>query len=140
MFGEGLSEEVLKIATELDMTGAQANWDEFAANPGAITTDAIIAGIQEQENAARQQVKVDAVVDRLITTNADTGETTLTGVSCSSVAAMDNGEEAPDRYTIIDADTAIQLYEGNYYDRISRSLYDTLLSKRSYLLEQLDME
>ena len=78
MFGEGLSEEVLRIATELDMTGAQANWDEFAANPGAITTDAIIAGIQEQENAARQQVKVDAVVDRLITTNADTGETTLT--------------------------------------------------------------
>ena len=51
MFGEGLSEEVLKIATELDMTGAQANWDEFAANPGAITTDAIIAGVQEQENA-----------------------------------------------------------------------------------------
>ena len=45
MFGEGLSEEVLKIATELDMTGAQANWDAFAANPGAITTDAIIEGI-----------------------------------------------------------------------------------------------
>ena len=78
MFGEGLSEEVLKIATELDMTGAQANWDEFAANPGAITTDAIIAGIQEQENAARQQVKVDAVVDKLITSNAETGETSLT--------------------------------------------------------------
>ena len=78
MFGEGLSEEVLKIATDLDMTGAQARWDEFAANPGAITTDAIIASIQEQEDAARQQVKVDAVVDKLITTNAETGETTLT--------------------------------------------------------------
>jgi len=78
MFGEGLSEEVLKIATELDMTGAQANWDEFAANPGAITTDAIIAGIQEQENAARQQILVDAVVDKLITTDADTGVTSLT--------------------------------------------------------------
>ena len=30
MFGEALPEEVLKIATDLDMTGAQARWDEFA--------------------------------------------------------------------------------------------------------------
>ncbi len=42
MFDEALPEEVLKIATDLDMTGAQARWDEFAANPGKITTDAII--------------------------------------------------------------------------------------------------
>ena len=74
---KGLSEEVLKIATELDMTGAQANWDEFAANPGAITTEAIIEGIQEQENAARQQVKVDAVIEKLITTNVEIGEVSL---------------------------------------------------------------
>lgn len=42
MFGEALPEEVLKIATDLDMTGAQARWNEFAQNPGAITTDLII--------------------------------------------------------------------------------------------------
>lgn len=41
MFGEALPEELLTIATDLDMTGAQSRWDEFAANPGAITTDAI---------------------------------------------------------------------------------------------------
>ena len=45
MFGEALPEEVLKIATDLDMTGAQARWDEFARNPGAITTEAIITGL-----------------------------------------------------------------------------------------------
>ena len=78
MFGEGLSEEVLKIATELDMTGAQANWDEFAANPGAITTDAIIAGIQEQENAARQQIKVDAVIERFTEKPEGADKTSLT--------------------------------------------------------------
>lgn len=43
MFGEALPEEVLKIATDLDMTGAQARWDEFAQNPGVITADAIIS-------------------------------------------------------------------------------------------------
>ena len=78
MFGEGLSEEVLKIATELDMTGAQANWDEFAANPGAITTDAIIAGVQEQENAARQQILVDAVIDRFTEKPEGADKTSLT--------------------------------------------------------------
>ena len=78
MFGEGLSEEVLKIATELDMTGAQANWDEFAANPGAITTDAIIAGIHEQENAARQQILVDAVIDRFTEKPEGADKTALT--------------------------------------------------------------
>ena len=58
MFGESLPEEVLKIATDLDMTGAQARWDEFAANPGAITTEAIITGL----SAENQQVKVNAFI------------------------------------------------------------------------------
>ena len=58
MFGEALPEEVLKIATDLDMTGAQARWDEFAANPGAITTEAIITGVSTGD----QQVNVDAFI------------------------------------------------------------------------------
>lgn len=49
MFSEALPEEVLKIATDLDMTGAQARWDEFASNPGAITTEAIISGYAQGE-------------------------------------------------------------------------------------------
>ena len=58
MFGEALPEEVLKIATDLDMTGAQARWDEFARNPGAITTEAIITGLSTGD----QQVNVNAFV------------------------------------------------------------------------------
>ncbi len=58
MFGEALPEEVLKIATDLDMTGAQARWDEFAANPGAITTEAIITGLSTGD----PQVNVDAFI------------------------------------------------------------------------------
>ena len=62
MFSEAIPEEALKIATDLDMTGAQARWDEFAANPGAITTEAIIAGYQENEETVRIQPKVDAFI------------------------------------------------------------------------------
>lgn len=62
MFGEAVGEEVLKITTDLDMTGAQARWDEWASNPGAITTDAVIQGYTEAENAIKQQPMVDAFV------------------------------------------------------------------------------
>ena len=62
MFGEAVGEEVLKITTDLDMTGAQARWDEWASNPGAITTDAVIQGYTEAENATKQQLLVDAFV------------------------------------------------------------------------------
>ena len=55
MFNESLPEEALKIATDLDMTGAQARWDAFAASPGAIAPDAVITGYTEAENAAAQQ-------------------------------------------------------------------------------------
>ncbi|MFR5853686.1 MAG: hypothetical protein ACLUE8_04820 [Lachnospiraceae bacterium] len=53
---------MLKIATDLDMTGAQARWNEWASNPGAITTDAVIQGYTEAENATKQQPLVDAFV------------------------------------------------------------------------------
>ena len=49
MFSEAIPDEVLKIATDLDMTGAQSRWAEFAQNPGAITTEAIISGYGQQE-------------------------------------------------------------------------------------------
>lgn len=62
MFGEAVGEEVLKITTDLDMTGAQVRWNEWASNPGAITTDAVIQGYTEAENATKQQPLVDAFV------------------------------------------------------------------------------
>ena len=62
MFSEAVPEEALKIATDLDMTGAQARWNEFAANPGVITTDAIISGYSEQEGTTKPSVAVDAFI------------------------------------------------------------------------------
>ena len=64
MLGESAPEEVLKIATDLDMTGAQARWDEFAANPGKITTEALIATYKKAERATVEQPKVDAFISK----------------------------------------------------------------------------
>ena len=89
---------------------------------------------------SRGQMNIAPVLNLVFTRDAFSGETTLTSVTCSSIAAMDNGDEAPDRYTILDADNAIALYEGNYYDRITRDLYQSLLSKRDYLLSVIELD
>ena len=82
MFGGALPEEVLTIATDLDMTGAQERWDAFAADPGAITTDAIIAELKEDENTQRVQPQVDAFIVKYteIPEGASTAELTPQGI------------------------------------------------------------
>ena len=83
MFNESLPEEVLKIATDLDMTGAQARWNEFASNPGAITTEAIITGYAEAEAAAAQQPKIEAFITKYTVTD----ETDATALSPQGIIA-----------------------------------------------------
>ncbi|MEA4896897.1 MAG: phage tail tape measure protein [Christensenellaceae bacterium] len=62
IFSGAVPEEMLKIATDLDMTGAQARWDEFAANPGVITTQAVVDGYTEAEGILRLEPKVTAFI------------------------------------------------------------------------------
>ncbi|MEA5013439.1 MAG: phage tail tape measure protein [Candidatus Limiplasma sp.] len=62
IFSEAVPEEMLKISTDLDMTGAQARWDEFAADPGAITTQAVVDGYTEAEGILRLEPKVTAFI------------------------------------------------------------------------------
>ncbi len=82
IFSEALPEEVLRIATDLDMTGAQARWDEFASNPGAITTEAIVGSYTEGENAVRVQPIVSAFISGYteVEGGADTASLTPTGL------------------------------------------------------------
>ena len=82
MFGDSLGEEVLRIATDLDMTGAQARWEQWANHPGSITTDAVIESYSEAENAVKQQPVVDAFVSKYTEKKegADTSSLTPSGL------------------------------------------------------------
>lgn len=82
IFTDAVPEEVLKITTDLDMTGAQARWDEFATNPGAITTQAVVDGYAEAENVKRIQPTVDAFVAGYteVPEGASTAQLTPTGL------------------------------------------------------------
>lgn len=62
MFSEAIPEEVLTIATDLDMTGAQERWAEFAENPGAITTEAIVTGFTQQEGVEPPKLETQVAI------------------------------------------------------------------------------
>ena len=97
MFGEALPEEVLKIATDLDMTGAQARWNTFAEKPGAITTDVIVSGYQEDAAAQQLQPKVEAFIAKYteVPEGADKAALTPEGLIglVSAYAEITNGAD-----------------------------------------------
>ena len=72
MFGD-LGEEVLKITTDLDMTGAQAAWAAFAADPGAIVqmSGEITGDVPLAEGATVPTPMVEAAVSHFTAEGVD---------------------------------------------------------------------
>lgn len=80
MYNGAVSEEVLKIATDLNLDGAKAAWSAFAADPGAaITTDAYVSMWELSEEAKAKKAEIDAKIASYTDTDAKTGELKLTG-------------------------------------------------------------
>jgi TP901 family phage tail tape measure protein len=80
MFNGAVSEEVLKIATDLNLDGAKAAWSAFAADPGAaITTDAYVSMWDLGPEARKKKAEIDAKIASYTDKDAKTGELKLTG-------------------------------------------------------------
>lgn len=80
MYNGAVSEEVLKIATDLNLDGAKAAWTAFAADPGAaITTDAYVSMWELSEEAKAKKAEIDAKIASYTDKDAKTGELKLTG-------------------------------------------------------------
>lgn len=80
MFNGAVSEEVLKIATDLNLDGAKAAWTAFAADPGAaITTDAYVSMWALSEEAKAKKAEIDAKIASYTDKDAKKGELKLTG-------------------------------------------------------------
>lgn len=80
MVNGAVSEEVLKIATDLNLDGAKAAWSAFAEDPGAaITTDAYVSMWELSEEAKAKKAEIDAKIASYTDKDAKTGELKLTG-------------------------------------------------------------
>ncbi|MBQ8587584.1 MAG: CapA family protein [Oscillospiraceae bacterium] len=84
-------------------------------------------------------IKLAPVLNITITRNHASGDTKITDYGFTAIAAVDNGRNEPDRYSILDADNAIALYENTYYLRIDEELYEKLITKRENLAEDLGL-
>lgn len=73
------------------------------------------------------------------TRNGD-GRTEITDVTYAPISAVDRGEGFSGRYCVLRSETAIDLYEGNYYDRIPESAYEAILSGVEGLRKKLEPE
>lgn len=71
------------------------------------------------------------------TRNNETGETAVADVSYTSVATVDFGAEAKQRYGVLGIEDAIALYENNYYNRVSETQYEALLKQRDKIKDAL---
>lgn len=92
MVNGAVSEEVLKIATDLNLDGAKAAWSAFAADPGAaITTDAYVSMWELSEEAKAKKAEIDARIASYTDTDAKTGKLKLTGEGITAYVKEYNG-------------------------------------------------
>lgn len=70
----------------------------------------------------------------------DGENTTVSKVSYTPVSTVDRGEESADRYCVMVTQAEIELYEGNYYDRVSDSMYEAMLSDLEAIRKKLGLE
>ena len=73
------------------------------------------------------------VLDLEFTRNHATGEGEITGVSYIPVSTVDNGDLYARQFAVVPTDSAISLYEGNYYLRVSESAYNAMVKSRANL-------
>lgn len=74
------------------------------------------------------------------TRNHSTGETKITSLSYTPLAAADRGKHEPNRYALLDVENELALYENNYYDRVSNDLYNELLSVKERLASAVGLQ
>lgn len=73
-------------------------------------------------------------------TKGEDGHTEITDVTYVPICAYDRGKEFADRYCIVRSEAAVDLYENNYYDRISETAYENILSGMENLRKKLESE
>ena len=84
------------------------------------------------------EVAASLVLQVEFTRSADSGETTITGVSYAPIATADLGADQANRFAVLNIDDAVALYEGNYYARVSEEVYEALLEQKEALLKQVE--
>lgn len=108
------------------------------ATVNGVQKDVVIAyGLGDFNAAAAGECNLSVMLNLEFTRDNATGEITISEVAHHPVAAVDRGEEATNRFVVLDADNAVALYESNYVERVSTENYESILKKRESLEKTL---
>jgi len=66
--------------------------------------------------------------------------TRISDISYMPVSAVDRGISCADRYSVMLTEAEIELYEGNYYDRVSQAVYEEMLSDIEKVRENIGLD
>lgn len=89
--------------------------------------EVIIAyGLGDYCAVADSSCAVSLALQLEFTRDHEAGTTAITDVSYVPLCTVDNGKEAAQRFTVLNAANALELYERNYYRRISDEVYEAL--------------
>ena len=72
--------------------------------------------------------------------NPETGQKGISKVSYTPVSAIDKGPEFQDRYRVLNSEEALDLYRGNYFDRITDQNYEDITNDLKALCKKVNPE
>ena len=79
MINDTLANDIREIMVDLNMTKAEDRWSNFATNPGAVTTDAVINSYEDAEAAKALAPVCEAAVDAYVESPEGTTKPTPDG-------------------------------------------------------------
>ena len=99
--------------------------------------DCVIAyGLGDFCAAEPEQCNTSIILNLEFTRDGET--TTVSKASYTPVSSVDWGKEAQNRYCVMLTDTETELYESNYYERVSTQMYEAMRSDLEALRKKLD--
>lgn len=105
------------------------------ANDGRVKNVLVAYSLGDFCAAADGEANLSAILNVEFT--KENGVTVISDYGYTAVAAVDYGASVADRYAIVEADTAIALYESNHYQAVSLEIYEKLTQKRESLAQSV---
>lgn len=94
---------------------------------GREKTAVIAYGLGDFCRVEENGVTLSAIVHIRLRKHRESGTTDIGLVRYTAAAAVDRGEAVLPRYRIVNARSAVALYEGNYFDAVRKEVYDALV-------------
>ncbi len=66
--------------------------------------------------------------------------TEISHIGYTPISAVDRGETYADRYSVVITEAEIEMYESNYFDRVSAELYEQMLTDLESVRKKLGLE